>query len=333
MTLELVTLDLEWDDSQQAVAAALDQYANDRWDDDAVKASISGDPPPFPDALWRDLAELGVWAVMTPEGDGGAMEAVAALEVLGRRGLPGPIADTFVATQLLDDDECRAVAAGETVAVVLAGEWLPWPERAGIAIAADRSGALRRVELAGAFGPAERTLGSEPWARIAVEPGAPFERSERGRSAGGLALATLMAAAAAELVDRAAEHARSRSQFGRSIGEFQAVAHPLAEVHVRQTTAACLCRAAAFALDENAADGAPRAGAARASARVAALEAVHTVHQLFGAVGITLEGPVFHLSRRIRQWASHPLPVFPGAVLEWMLDGGALLGPAEGGSA
>jgi len=32
-------------------------------------------------------------------------------------------------------------------------------------------------------------------------------------------------------------------------------------------------------------------------------------HQAFGAIGITLEGPVFHISRRIRQLASLP----PGA--------------------
>jgi hypothetical protein len=48
------------------------------------------------------------------------------------------------------------------------------------------------------------------------------------------------------------------------------------------------------------------AAAARLSARRAALDAAHTCHQLFGAVGITLEGPVFHISRRLRQLASQP---------------------------
>ena len=48
------------------------------------------------------------------------------------------------------------------------------------------------------------------------------------------------------------------------------------------------------------------ASAARISACRAGVEATHTCHQLFGAVGITLEGPVFHVSRRIRQLASQP---------------------------
>ena len=46
------------------------------------------------------------------------------------------------------------------------------------------------------------------------------------------------------------------------------------------------------------------AAAARLSAGRAAIAAAHTCHQLFGAIGITLEGPVFHVSRRIRQLVS-----------------------------
>jgi hypothetical protein len=33
---------------------------------------------------------------------------------------------------------------------------------------------------------------------------------------------------------------------------------------------------------------------------------VHVCHQVFGAIGITLEGPAFHVSRRIRQLAAWP---------------------------
>ena len=34
--------------------------------------------------------------------------------------------------------------------------------------------------------------------------------------------------------------------------------------------------------------------------------AAHVAHQVFGAIGITLEGPVFRVSRRLRQLASQP---------------------------
>ena len=46
------------------------------------------------------------------------------------------------------------------------------------------------------------------------------------------------------------------------------------------------------------------ASGAKLSANAAALRAAHVCHQVFGANGITLEGPVFHVSRRIRQLAS-----------------------------
>ena len=101
-------------------------------------------------------------------------------------------------------------------------------------------------------------------------------------------------------------HARTRQQFGRAIGEFQAVAHPLADARTRLDATATLARIAAHAWDERAGDVRARAAAARLSAARAALEAAHTCHQLFGALGITLEGPVFHVSRRIRQLASQP---------------------------
>ena len=89
------------------------------------------------------------------------------------------------------------------------------------------------------------------------------------------------------------------------------MAHPLADGWVQLAGAATLARAAAFRFDR--AGGKPpgpdaiaAAGAARISAARAAAGAAHVCHQVFGAIGITLEGPVFHVSRRIRQLASDP---------------------------
>jgi alkylation response protein AidB-like acyl-CoA dehydrogenase len=110
-------------------------------------------------------------------------------------------------------------------------------------------------------------------------------------------------------VEDAAEHARTRKQFGRAIGEFQAVAHPLADAAIALDGAAVLARSAAWRIDArggHAAETSAWAAAARLSAVRAALGAVHTCHQAFGAVGITVEGPAFHVSRRIRQVASLP---------------------------
>ena len=42
------------------------------------------------------------------------------------------------------------------------------------------------------------------------------------------------------------------------------------------------------------------------SARRASLKTAFACHQVYAGIGITLEGPAFHLSRRIRQMASQP---------------------------
>jgi alkylation response protein AidB-like acyl-CoA dehydrogenase len=152
------------------------------------------------------------------------------------------------------------------------------------------------------------TLGAEPGGRVAHERGEALTAGPSAFALFDLAQAALLAAHGEALIGAASEHARTRVQFGRPIGEFQAVAHPLADAHVRLAGARTLARAAACAFDAD--REAPRtrtlAAAARASARGAALEAAHVAHQVFGALGISLEGPVFRLSRRVRQLASLP---------------------------
>jgi alkylation response protein AidB-like acyl-CoA dehydrogenase len=293
-------LDLAFDDAQQAVADALAGFCADRCPEEVVKAAGV-----FPAQLWRELAELGVLALVTPEGDGGAVELVAALESLGRAVFPGPLPATFFATQLLPEAERRAVAAGEALVSLGAPPLMPWAPLAGIFVAV----AEGRATLARPRGEVEAlaTLGGEPWGRLELEIVRDLGDTERAQVVHDIALAAYAAAAGARLVDATAEHARTRRQFGRPIGDFQAVAHPLADRHMELAAAATLARAAAFHFDTgHAAAARSHAAAARLSACRAGVEAAHTCHQLFGAEGITLEGPVFHVTRRLRQLASQP---------------------------
>ncbi len=294
-----MSLDLAFDDGQQAIADAVRQFCADRCDDDVVKAA-SGT---LPRELWRELAELGVLGVLTPDGDGGALEVVAAVESLGRAAFPGPLAATFLATRVLDDPDRARVASGD--AIVSAGEppLLPWAADADLFLEIDGDRVFR-AQPDGLLEPVE-TLGGEPWGRGALE-----RREELADGAVGVVLMRLVLAAQSaalgeRLVQDASRHALVRKQFGRPIGDFQAVAHPLADCSMRLSAAASLARAAAFRFDEGAAREARRfAAAAHMSAGEASLEAAYVCHQVFGAIGITLEGPVFHLSRRIRQLAS-----------------------------
>jgi len=295
-----LSLDLGFDDAQQAIADTLAQFCAERCDEAVVEAQAGG----FPAALWRQLAELGVLALATPEGDGGAREAVAACEALGRAVFPGPLAATFLATQLLAPSDRAAVVAGDAVVSVGVPPLMPFAPVARIFLEIER-GRVWQCAAAGAVEPVA-TLGGEPWGRVALARQTALDGAQRAFALHDLVLAAYLAAAGQRLVDATAEHARTRKQFGRALGEFQAVAHPLADCFMRLGAASLLARSAACDFD----DGAPGAGAlaaaARLSARGAAVETAHTCHQLFGALGITTEGPVFHVSRRIRQLASQP---------------------------
>jgi len=165
-------------------------------------------------------------------------------------------------------------------------------------------GVVYRAEKAGPVEPVE-VLGGEPWGRVALRRGAAYEESARALSIGEMARAAYLAALADRLIEETATHARTRKQFGRAIGEFQAVAHPLADCRMRLSAARTLARAAAWRFDAGDVVGAEAtAASARLSSAAAAVEAAHVAHQMYGAVGITLEGPAFHLTRRIRQLAS-----------------------------
>jgi alkylation response protein AidB-like acyl-CoA dehydrogenase len=307
-----LSLDLTFDDSQQAIADTVAKFCAERCDEAVVREAAGT----LPRGLWSELAQLGVLALATPEGDGGACEIVAALEPLGAAVFPGPLAATFLATQVLDEAERERVVEGEWIVSLGVPPLLPFAPLADCFLAIDRAQLFRarpRGELT-----ALETLGGEPWGRVELERIAPLRADARAWALHDLALAAYTAAAGNALVNAAAGHARTRRQFGRAIGEFQAVAHPLADARVRLDAAATLSRIAAHAWDSGAADLRARAAAARLSATRAAVDAAHTAHQVFGAQGITLEGPAFHVSRRIRQLASQP--PLPDAARDALLD-------------
>jgi alkylation response protein AidB-like acyl-CoA dehydrogenase len=290
-------LDLGLDETQQAIADAVAAFCRDQCSAEAVRAAEGR----FPAELWKGLADLGVLALATPEGEGGPVELVAALEELGRSAFPGPLAETFLANELLPEAERRRVAGGEAIVSVGAPPLLPWAPCADLFVEIAGSRAFR-ARPAGGIEPVS-TLGGEPWGRLQLEREAELPGAESALSLHAVALAAYLCAAARRLVEATAEHARTRRQFGRPIGEFQAVAHPLADCAIQLDGAAVLTRAAACRCRDADPDAPAAAAAARLAACRAAVHAAHTCHQLYGAVGITLEGPIFHVSRRILQLA------------------------------
>jgi alkylation response protein AidB-like acyl-CoA dehydrogenase len=261
----------------------------------------------LPRSLWRRLGELGVLGL-----GGGAGEAAwlsAAYQELGAVLCPGPLAATAMAPLLLPEGaQLAAVRAGDTVVAVGDGDLFPWGMDADVLIGGDGDSAW--LVDPGAPRRAVQTLGREPWAQVDPRPLRALDGGRRAGAIGDLAVAALLLGAAARLVEMSAEHARTRQQFGRPIGSFQAVAFPLAAGHAALHTARCLADAAAQALDAGQ-DARALCAGARITASAAALEVARTAHQVHGAIGFTEESPVGAYTTRIRQWTL--LPPSPAA--------------------
>jgi alkylation response protein AidB-like acyl-CoA dehydrogenase len=280
---------LELDAERAAVRDAVATWCGDR---------VGAD---FDAGRWRELGGLGVLSAGA-DGESGARELVSSCEALGVVACAGPIVETAIAVRLLAGAQREAVASGAQIAAVGEPPLLAFAPQADVFIEL----CSEKAFLAAPTQPVEpvETLSGEPWGRVALRREQEFVAAPEALRAGRLAGAALLAAAGRAALEAAAVHAQTRKQFGRSIGEFQAVAHALAQCWIRVSAAEMLTRAAAHALDRGEAEGPELATAAWGSARAAALAAAGQAHQTFGAVGITLEGALFPLTRRIRQWAS-----------------------------
>jgi hypothetical protein len=107
-------------------------------------------------------------------------------------------------------------------------------------------------------------------------------------TAGRLALGYQILGAVGQMIDLAVDHARSRVQFGRPIGSFQAVRNRLADAHVaREGAAAAL--ASAWDADDTVLAGLLAKSLAGRAARVAATQC----QQVLAGIGFTAEHP-FH---------------------------------------
>jgi alkylation response protein AidB-like acyl-CoA dehydrogenase len=253
---------------------------------------------PIPPKLWRALADMGVLGLSTPDG-GDAETVAAAFQELGRATVRGPLVGVLVAGRMLDDEQSGLIAGGELVPSVGTPPLMPWAPLAGVFIEIDADGAY----LANVVGPIEAvdTLAGEPWGRCSLERVHPLTAWPEAKALADVGLAAYLVGAADMLMEGAVEYAQQRTQFGKAIGDFQAVAHPLADCTTRLTASGVLVRLAAHAIDTGDALAASRAATACASASAAALAAAYQAHQTFGAMGFTIEGPIGWTSRQIRQ--------------------------------
>jgi alkylation response protein AidB-like acyl-CoA dehydrogenase len=113
------------------------------------------------------------------------------------------------------------------------------------------------------------------------------------------------AAAAAEALgiaqralDLGVEHAKTREQFGKPIGTYQAVSHPLAQTYTDVELARSLVYWAAWCVAEEDERATLAAAAAKAFTTEAAVAACERSIQVHGGIGFTWEHPLHRFYKR-----------------------------------
>ena len=285
-----------------------------------------------PEPSWAQLAELGWTGVSVAEGHGGAglgfLEQAVLHEELGRMLTPGPFYSTVaVALPALPADEQARVARGETSWVLAVGPLIPDLDTAE-RIAVVGGGSI--YELVGADRELLDTSDETRPLGIVVggEPGEVLASSEvlpevRRRSL--VALAMEACGAGRRALELAVEYATQREQFGRPIGSYQAVAHPLATSYMELELARSLSIWAAWCVDAADPAAAVAAAAAKAQAADAAVAACERAIQVHGGVGFTWEHVLHRLYKRalwIRSWEASAEQL-RAEVASYLLDGGS----------
>jgi alkylation response protein AidB-like acyl-CoA dehydrogenase len=305
-------------DDHVALADAVRRWVGARETVAAARAVLEVDHDQLP-PFQAEMAELGWVGLAVSEGCGGSAVGVAELAVvveqLGRGCVPGPFLPTAVAATAIDrwvDDaeiarklvepllDGRATAGvglrpgGPVLGGALADVVLIPVEDAGGGwrwIVASREDCTVR-ELP-SFDPTRRLahveVGDEVAASLPCDVGAPLGLMALVASAESLGLAQWC-------VDTAAAYAAERTQFGRPIGQFQAVKHRCADMLVDLEAARALVWDAARAYDRAAAgDDAAAAGwrialdAAASRAPEAAFRCAKDCIQTLGGIGYTWE--------------------------------------------
>jgi alkylation response protein AidB-like acyl-CoA dehydrogenase len=247
-----------------------------RFGRDALREGV--DAPRIDRGLWRELGDAGFFSLRLPEAEGGVglglPEAVLVFEEAGRALLPGPLAATHLAAGVVP-----GAATGETVVTTVGGGGLvEWLDAADV-VRGDATGAV---------------------AVRSVDPLTPLHRVPAGsRTTEPDGLLALLTAAeqlgtAVRTCEAAVQHARTREQFGRPIGAFQAVKHLCAELLVRVEVARAAVYAAAVTADP------VDVAAARLLADEAAVRGARDCLQVHGGMGFTWEADV-HLCLK-RAW-------------------------------
>lgn len=279
-------------DEQQAFAEAIDEIVDGFGGSDIAQQWAAGDTTAGL-ALWAQFAELGLSGLRVAEEEGGfggsVVDLAVVFERLGYHGVPGPFIESIAFLPSLVDSDTRAqIVSGAFATASVAG-------LAPAALDAEVAANLFHVEdqflhTATVDEPVESLAPTRRLAMLA--PDAAGQRLDAQALAAAsdeatLAAAAVLVGAGERLLDEAVSYAKVREQFGRAIGEFQALKHQLANVRVALTFARPLVWNAAIEFDGESRERA--VSAAKVAASDAAALAARVALQVHGAIGYTSE--------------------------------------------
>lgn len=304
---------------------------------DAVQAAEADRWAP---AVWNAVVESGFSSIGLPESAGGSGGSLADLceviRVAGAHCAPIPLAETAMLGGWLlcaaglplpagplavaganPSDSLSVQASGGGVVVSGTASKVRWAQHAErIVVLAEVDGASVVVSIDPTLTTIEpgTNLAGEPtdlvtFDNIAVLPdsvGAVDDPTifEQLRLRGSLSRTMLIAGALEAMSSLTIEYTNERTQFGKPIGRFQAVQQHLVwgaqDAAIAKITAQRACALAGVCADVT--DAKFQIAAARVIANESATTATRWSHQAHGAMGMTQEYALHHLSRRLWAW-------------------------------
>ncbi len=274
------------------------------------------------DELWAALEDNGLPTMLAePKEKGGEFgwpEAYRVAVVCGRHALPLPLPEAIAAGWLL---AMAGIAAPEGRLGLATGDGLVL-DGGGVRgrlkrvawgrhlthVVASVSGRVLLLPLEGCAVVLGDNLAGEPRDDLVIDgvavesaPGPVGWGADASCQLGALLRSAQMAGAIATLLDRSVAYAGERQQFGKPIGNFQAVQHMLA-VLAEESAAAAMAAGQAFAALDLGRDKDFAIAVAKVRTGEAAGKAAAIAHQVLGAMGFAREHPLHFASRRLWAW-------------------------------
>jgi acyl-CoA dehydrogenase len=277
---------------------------------------------------WARVVDSGLVNVMVAEdkgGFGGGWEdALPVFRQVGANATALPVAETIIANRLLSACGLKIDDAPASFVTQADGEVkkenrftgtlnaIPWEDQAERILGrAQRKGTayLLVLQRPGAKERSQRNnLAGEPRGSLSfddllIEVAAWPESERHGfTQMGALARACQIAGAMETMLAMSVEHAKTRQQFGRAIGNFQAIQQQLAIFASETAAVGAAAAAAARAADRG--DASFEIGCAKLRANRAVDVATNVAHQVHGAIGITSEHALHRYTQRLWSWKS-----------------------------